>query len=170
MLWGIKNVHLVGIRGAGMSGIATLLSKTGFRVSGCDINPAAKKLEDENITVFLGHSPERITDDTDVVVFSSAMNDDNTELILARSKNIHVIPRFEMLSEIIRLKNSITVLWSDGKTTTTSLIAHVMKNAGLNPTIIVGGRIKGIEGAFLGDSDIKVGNTSTRRIRANSIT
>lgn len=154
MFWGVRKIHLIGVGGSGMSGIAILLKRMGFDVSGCDINPAAKKLEE--VKVVVGHSPEHISDEMDVVVFSSAIPEDNPELVYARSKNIHVIPRFEMLSEIIRLKNSIAVLGSHGKTTTTSLISHITKTAGFDPTVIVGGRIKGIGGAFLGDGDIAV--------------
>ncbi len=154
----IKRIHFVGVGGAGMSGIALLLKNLGFEVSGSDIQASevTERLMREGIKVFIGHQAENCTD-AEVVVFSTAVADDNPELVFARAHGIPVIRRAEMLAELMRLKFSIAISGSHGKTTTTSLVTHVLTRAGLDPTAVIGGRIVGAEtGARLGQSEYLV--------------
>lgn len=154
----LKRIHFVGVGGAGMSGIALLLKNLGFEVSGSDIQASevTERLMQEGIRVFIGHRPENCAD-AEVVVFSTAVADDNPELLFARAHGIPVIRRAEMLAELMRLKFSIAISGSHGKTTTTSLVTHVLTRAGLDPTAVIGGRIVGAEtGARLGQSEYLV--------------
>lgn len=152
----VKHVHFVGIGGIGMSGIAEVLCNLGFRVSGSDLKQSAvtKRLESLGVRIYEGHAAENV-DEAHVVVRSTAVRDDNPEIAEARRRSIPVIPRAEMLAELMTLKPySVAVAGSHGKTTTTSMVATVLGHAGLDPTAIVGG----VVGAFgsnarLGKSD-----------------
>ncbi|HDP95259.1 MAG TPA: UDP-N-acetylmuramate--L-alanine ligase [Candidatus Aminicenantes bacterium] len=151
----IKRVHFTGIGGAGMSGIAEVLHNMGFLVSGSDIaeGSAVKRFQRMGIPVAIGHNALNL-DDAETLVYSSAIRKDNVELVEARRRRIPVIPRAEMLGELMRLKFSIAVAGTHGKTTTTSMIATILHFAGLDPTYVVGGRLKTEEsGAKLGRSD-----------------
>lgn len=141
----IKHIHLVGIGGTGMSGIAELLLNLGYRVSGSDLvtSEVTQRLVALGGKITKGHSSSNV-EDADVVVYSSAVKPDNVELVEARRKGIPVIPRAEMLAELMRMKQGIAVGGAHGKTTTTWLIGLVMAAAGLDPTIIVGGRLKAL--------------------------
>lgn len=153
-----QRVHMVGIGGAGMSGIAEVLHNLGFRVTGSDLHRSTvtERLERLGISIVYGHKPENIQD-AQVVVYSSAIRPQNPELVEARRRKIPVIPRAEMLAELMRMKYSIAVSGAHGKTTTTSMIGHLLAYAGLSPTIVVGGKIRGIgTGAVLGKSQYLV--------------
>jgi UDP-N-acetylmuramate--alanine ligase len=138
----VSKVHFVGIGGIGMSGIAEVLLNLGWKVSGSDVKASAmtKRLEPLGARIFIGHAASNL-EDADVVVYSSAVRPDNPELVKAREQKIPVIPRAEMLAELMRLKFSVAVAGAHGKTTTTSLIATMLAQAGLDPTIVVGGRL-----------------------------
>ena len=138
----IKNIHMVGIGGAGMSGIAEVLINLGYRVSGSDIsrNEAVERLLSIGATVAQGHAAQNLKE-TEVLVKSTAVGMDNPEVQEARRLGIPVIPRAEMLAELMRLKTGIAVAGTHGKTTTTSLLGTVFKEAGLDPTVIIGGRL-----------------------------
>jgi UDP-N-acetylmuramate--alanine ligase len=136
-------VHFVGIGGIGMSGIAELLANLGYGVSGSDVrrSETTARLESRfGVTIFEGHRAEQVGD-ADVVVFSSAVRGGNPEIEEARRRGVPVIPRAEMLAELMRLRFSIAVAGSHGKTTTTSMIALVLERAGLDPTAVIGGRL-----------------------------
>jgi UDP-N-acetylmuramate--alanine ligase len=138
----IQRVHFVGIGGIGMCGIAELLHHQGVRVSGSDVREGATvtRLRALGVPVAIGHAASHVGD-AHVVVYSSAVHPGNPELIEAERRKIPVIPRAEMLAELMRLKDGIAVGGSHGKTTTTSLIAHVLQAAGLDPTAVIGGRV-----------------------------
>lgn len=138
----IKNIHMIGIGGAGMSGIAEILLQQGYSVSGSDVAKSAvtRQLEEMGASIAIGHRAENIGD-VQVVVRSTAITDDNPEIIEARRRKIAIIPRAEMLAELMRLKTGIAVAGTHGKTTTTSLIAAIFEAAGYDPTVIIGGRI-----------------------------
>jgi UDP-N-acetylmuramate--alanine ligase len=138
----IQHVHFVGAGGIGMCGLAELLHNQGYRVSGSDLRegPTVERLRSLGIPVAVGHAPENLGE-VDVVVYSSAVPPHNPELREAERRGIPVIPRAEMLAEAMRLKEGIAVAGSHGKTTTTSLIAHVLSAAGLDPTAVIGGRV-----------------------------
>lgn len=152
----IKNVHFVGIGGIGMSGIAEILLSQGFNISGSDLakTEVTDRLEELGIKVYEGHSPENLKD-ADVVVYSSAVNLDNPEVKEAVARKIPVIKRSEMLAECMRMKNGIGIAGTHGKTTTTSMVGLVLTEAGIDPTIIVGGKLNGLGGtnARLGAGD-----------------
>ena len=150
----VKHIHFTGIGGIGMSGIAELLHNQGFSVQGSDTIDSAnvKRLRLLGIRVFIGHQAGQLGQ-AQVVVVSSAVSGDNPEWVEARERGIPVIPRAEMLAELMRMKQGIAVAGSHGKTTITSLIAHGMETAGLDPTYVIGGRlIAGGGNARLGDS------------------
>ncbi|HEV2860247.1 MAG TPA: UDP-N-acetylmuramate--L-alanine ligase [Pyrinomonadaceae bacterium] len=153
----VQHVHFVGIGGIGMSGIAEVLLNMGFRVSGSDLrrSDATARLEAMGAAVYEGHAAENVRD-THVVVRSTAVRDDNPEVIEARRRSIPVIPRAEMLGELMRLKpHTVAVAGSHGKTTTTSMIANVL--AQLDPTVVVGGVVGAMgSNARLGKSDLMV--------------
>jgi len=138
----VRCIHFTGIGGIGMSGIAELLHNQGFSVQGSDAaeSPNVQRLRDLGISVVIGHSADAIGD-ADVVVVTSAVQADNPELKAAMQRNIPVIPRAEMLAELMRMKQGIAVAGSHGKTTITSMIAHGMEVAGLDPTYVIGGRL-----------------------------
>jgi len=136
----INRVHFVGIGGAGMSGIAEVLVNQGFTVSGSDLSEsrATRHLEKLGATVYLGHSSLQV-EGADVLVVSTAVADDNPELVAARDLRIPVVPRAEMLAELMRFRRGIAVAGTHGKTTTTSLTASLLAEAGLDPTFVIGG-------------------------------
>ena len=144
MMWlgRTRRVHFVGIGGIGMSGIAELLVNMGYEVSGSDVrsSPVTDRLVSLGASVATGHHPDRIAG-ADVVVVSSAIADDNPEVLAARAVHVPVIPRAEMLAELMRLRVGIAVAGAHGKTTTTSMVALMLERAGLDPTAVIGGRL-----------------------------
>ncbi len=138
----LKHIHMVGIGGTGMNGIAEVLLNLGYRISGSDIaeNESTRRLAGLGAEISIGHKAG-LVEGADVVVISSAVHDDNVEVQESRRIKIPVIPRAEMLAELMRLKNGIAVAGSHGKTSTTSMIAQVLVAGGKDPTIIVGGRL-----------------------------
>ncbi len=156
MLYSIKKVHLIGIGGIGMSGIAELLKNKEFVVSGSDIadSPNVQRLINLGIDVSIGHNKENISD-AELVIYSDAIPEDNVELIEALAKNIIVYSRARMISEIAKLNNStVAIAGTHGKTTTTSMVGTILKSINLDPTIIVGGVVKSLESnSFLGAGD-----------------
>ena len=142
MKYKVKRVHFVGIGGSGMSGIAEVLVNLGFEVSGSDINDNAvtRRLRGLGAKVVQGHAAENIAA-ADAVVVSSAVKDDNPEVVAARAHKIPVVPRAMMLAELMRLKQGIAVAGTHGKTTTTSLVASVLAEADMDPTFVIGGRL-----------------------------
>ena len=139
----VKNIHFVGIAGSGMSGIAEVLINLDFTVSGSDlaVNATTKRLTDFGATVYQGHAAENLGN-ADVVVVSSAVNEANPEVKAARLKNIPVVPRALMLAELMRFRQGIAVAGTHGKTTTTSLIASILAEAGMDPTFVIGGKLE----------------------------
>jgi UDP-N-acetylmuramate--alanine ligase len=138
----VKRVHFVGIGGAGMSGIAEVLATQGFRVSGSDLAESAvtRRLESLGVAIAIGHAAAN-TAGVDAVVVSAAVAADNPEVVAARERGIPIVPRALMLAELMRLKQGIAVAGTHGKTTTTSLIASVLAEGGLDPTFVIGGRL-----------------------------
>ena len=138
----VKRVHFIGIGGAGMSGIAEVMSNLGFQVSGSDLHETAvtRRLAAQGIQVHAGHAAEQVRG-ADAVVVSSAVKDDNAEVIAARQQGTPVVPRALMLAELMRLKQGIAVAGTHGKTTTTSFVASVLAEAGMDPTFVIGGRL-----------------------------
>ncbi len=138
----IRKVHFVGIGGAGMSGIAEVMHTLGYDVSGSDIasNAVTERLQNLGVKVFHSHTAENIID-VDVVVTSTAINTDNIEVAAAKARRIPVVPRAEMLAELMRFSHGIAVAGTHGKTTTTSLVASVLAEAGLDPTYVIGGKL-----------------------------
>lgn len=154
----IRKIHFVGIGGIGMSGIAEVLHNMGFTVTGSDIaeGSSVKRLKSLGIEVFIGHKSENIQD-VDVLVYTSAVNDDNPELVHANDNYIPVIKRGEMLAELMRMKKSIAIAGSHGKTSTTSMVAEIFNHAELDPTVVIGGRLNKCEtNAALGSSQILI--------------
>lgn len=150
-----SRVHFVGIGGAGMSGIAEVLCTLGYRVSGSDVaeGAAVRRLRKLGATVHLGHAAENVHG-TDCVVVSSAIGADNPELVEARAQRIPIVPRAEMLAELMRFRRGIAVAGTHGKTTTTSLMASVLARGGLDPTFVIGGQLLAAgANARLGSSD-----------------
>ncbi|MCI0572192.1 MAG: UDP-N-acetylmuramate--L-alanine ligase [Myxococcaceae bacterium] len=151
-------VHFVGIGGIGMSGIAEVLLNLGYRVSGSDLKASdvTRRLERLGARIGEGHKADNLVE-ADVVVISSAVRRDNPEVVAARARKIPVIPRAEMLAELMRLKYAVAVAGSHGKTTTTSMVATVMAAAGLDPTAVVGGKVNVLDSnAKLGKSELMV--------------
>jgi UDP-N-acetylmuramate--alanine ligase len=154
----IKHFHLIGIGGIGMSGIAHILLDMGYQVSGSDIseNTNVKLLKQRGAKIRIGHRKENLPLETQVVVYSSAIAPDNPEIVEAKRKGIPTIPRGEMLAEFMRVKEGIAVSGSHGKTTTTSMLAHIFYKANTDPTVVIGGKLHIFEGknARLGKGDI----------------
>ena len=142
MFRGIRNIHFVGIGGIGMSGIAELLINLGFKVSGSDVadSDTVSRLRSFGARIEIGHDAKNLGD-AQVVVYSSAVAPDNPECFLAKSRGLPVIPRAEMLAEIMRMKQSIAIAGTHGKTTTTSMLATVLALANLDPTAVIGGKL-----------------------------
>jgi len=138
----IRGIHFIGVGGAGMSGIAEVLKNQGYEVSGSDIKESlvTDRLRAMGIQVYIGHREENSAN-ADVVVVSSAVSSDNPEVVSARSRRVPIVPRAEMLAEIMRYRHGIAVAGTHGKTTTTSLIASVFGEAGLDPTFVIGGKL-----------------------------
>jgi UDP-N-acetylmuramate--alanine ligase len=152
------NIHFVGIGGIGMSGIAEVLLNLGYAVSGSDLKESdiTRRLAGLGGRIAKGHAAANVAG-TDVVVISSAVRRDNPEVVEARARKIPIIPRAEMLAELMRLKYGIAVAGSHGKTTTTSMAAHLLAHAGLDPTAVVGGKVNGFgSNAKLGKGDYMV--------------
>jgi UDP-N-acetylmuramate--alanine ligase len=153
-----ETIYFVGIGGSGMSGIAEVLKNLGYEVRGSDLKESETtgRLRSLGITVNRGHRAENVHD-AHVVVVSSAVSQDNPEVKAARERSIPVIPRAEMLSELARLKYGVLIAGAHGKTTTTSLIASVFASVGLDPTVVIGGKLKGVGShAILGQGDFLV--------------
>ncbi|WP_420473066.1 UDP-N-acetylmuramate--L-alanine ligase [Noviherbaspirillum sp. ST9] len=138
----VKNIHFVGIGGSGMSGIAEVLLNLGYTISGSDLasNAATQRLIERGAKVTFGHAAENIQN-ADAIVTSTAVKGDNPEVIAARAKHIPIVPRAIMLAELMRLKQGIAIAGTHGKTTTTSLVASVLAEGGLDPTFVIGGRL-----------------------------
>jgi len=138
----VRHIHFVGIGGSGMSGIAEVLANLGYQVSGSDLaeNPATRRLKSLGAKVSLGHKAQNING-ADAVVVSSAVRGDNPEVVAARERRIPVVPRALMLAELMRLKQGVAIAGTHGKTTTTSLVASVLAEGGLDPTFVIGGRL-----------------------------
>jgi UDP-N-acetylmuramate--alanine ligase len=152
------HIHFVGIGGIGMSGIAEVLLNMGYRVTGTDLasSETTQRLTGFGAVVHRGHAADHLGD-ADVVVISSAVPADNPEVIEARRRHIPVIPRAEMLAELMRLKQGLLIAGSHGKTTTTSLVASVLHEAGLDPTVVIGGKLNSFDSnARLGAGDLLV--------------
>lgn len=148
MFSSIKKIHFVGIGGIGMSGIAEILLDQGFTVSGSDrsLSDITARLQELGATIYEGHAPSNISDDVDALVFSSAIQPENPELVEAQKRKIPLIRRAEMLAEVMRLKYGVGIAGTHGKTTTTSMISLVLMEGGLDPTVIVGGKLSGLGG------------------------
>src|SRR5437763_16742913 len=153
------HIHFVGIGGIGMSGIAEVLLTLGYGVSGTDLKESdtTRRLVELGAIIKYGHDAAHL-DEADVVVISSAVKPTNPEVVAARARGIPVIPRAEMLAELMRMKYGVAVAGSHGKTTTTSLVATVLHQAGLDPTAVIGGKLPLLSGsnARLGGGDYLV--------------
>ncbi len=138
----VKHIHFVGIGGSGMSGIAEVLLNLGYTVSGSDLasNAASRRLAELGATIRVGHAPEHIAG-ADAIVTSTAVRADNPEVLAGRERHIPIVPRAVMLAELMRLKRGIAIAGTHGKTTTTSLVASVLAEGGLDPTFVIGGRL-----------------------------
>ena len=154
----VKHIHFVGVGGSGMSGIAEVLAHLGYVVSGSDIAASAttRRLEGEGVRVIIGHAPENI-EGAQAVVVSTAVKADNPEVVAAREKKIPVVPRAQMLAELMRLKRGIAIAGTHGKTTTTSLVTSILAEGGIDPTFVIGGRLNAAgANAKLGGGDFLV--------------
>jgi len=143
----VRKIHFIGIGGAGMSGIAEVLANLGYQVSGSDrqASVVVQRLQERGIAVMVGHDPALVAQ-CDVVVRSTAVKDDNPEVIEAQRLHIPVVPRAEMLAELMRFRYGVAVAGTHGKTTVTSLVASLLAEGGLDPTFVIGGRLNSIGG------------------------
>ena len=151
----IKNIHFIGLGGSGMSGIAEVLHNLGYVISGSDLSDSTtlRRLAGLGIKTFVGHAAENLAT-VDAVVTSTAVQADNPEVLAAREKRIPVVPRALMLAELMRLKQGIAIAGTHGKTTTTSLVASILAEGGLDPTFVIGGRLNSAgANAKLGSGD-----------------
>ena len=154
----VKNIHFVGIGGSGMSGIAEVLCNLGFGVSGSDLadNATTRRLAGLGVRMSVGHAADNVRD-ADAVVVSTAVREDNPEVQGARARKVPVVPRAQMLAELMRLKQGIAVAGTHGKTTTTSLVASILAEGGMDPTFVIGGRLNAAgANARLGSGDFLV--------------
>lgn len=154
----VKNIHFVGVGGSGMSGIAEVLAHLGYSVSGSDIAASAttRRLEGEGVRVMIGHAAENSAG-ADAVVVSTAVKADNPEVVAARERHVPIVPRAQMLAELMRLKRGIAIAGTHGKTTTTSLVASILAEGGIDPTFVIGGRLNAAgANARLGSGDFIV--------------
>ena len=151
----VNHIHFVGIGGAGMSGIAEVLHNEGYHVTGSDLsdNRVVAYLRAQGVSVFIGHEAEHIKN-ADVVVRSTAIHEDNPEVVAARAARIPVIPRAMMLAELMRFRQGIAIAGTHGKTTTTSLVSSLLAEGGLDPSFVIGGKLTSI------DSNAKLGHSS----------
>ncbi|MFN3571663.1 MAG: UDP-N-acetylmuramate--L-alanine ligase, partial [Polaromonas sp.] len=151
----IKHIHFIGLGGSGMSGIAEVLHNLGYVISGSDLSDSAtlRRLASLGIKTFVGHATDNLAN-VDAVVTSTAVQADNPEVLAAREKRIPVVPRALMLAELMRLKQGIAIAGTHGKTTTTSLVASILAEGGLDPTFVIGGRLNSAgANARLGSGD-----------------
>ena len=146
-----QHIHLVGIGGAGMSGIAEVLLTLGYKVSGSDLQASdtTRRLEELGGRIFIGHLATHIGE-AQVVVISSAVLPQNPEVLAAKAKQIPVIPRAEMLAELMRLKFGVAIAGAHGKTTTTSMVANILAQGGLDPTMVIGGKVNALAAIAIG--------------------
>ncbi|NJD34076.1 MAG: UDP-N-acetylmuramate--L-alanine ligase [Betaproteobacteria bacterium] len=154
----VKRIHFVGIGGSGMSGIAEVLANQGFDVSGSDLSESAttRRLAAQGIRIAIGHNAQNVAS-ADAVVVSTAVRDDNPEVQMARERHVPVVPRAQMLAELMRIKQGIAIAGTHGKTTTTSLVASCLAEGGLDPTFVIGGRLNSAgANAKLGSGDFLV--------------
>jgi UDP-N-acetylmuramate--alanine ligase len=154
----IQHIHLVGIGGSGMSGIAEVLLTLGYKVTGSDLSysDTVRRLEELGGKIFIGHQDSNVGE-AQVVVISSAVSPTNPEVVAAQARPIPVIPRAEMLAELMRLKYGVAIAGAHGKTTTTSMVATVLAQAGLDPTMVIGGKVNALGShARLGRGDLLV--------------
>ena len=154
----VKHIHFVGIGGAGMSGIAEVLVNLGYSVSGSDLgeNAATRRLRALGARVLSGHAADHVAD-ADAVVISTAVRNDNPEVVAARARHVPVVPRAQMLAELMRLKQGIAIAGTHGKTTTTSLVASILAEAEMDPTFVIGGKLNAAgANARLGKGDFLV--------------
>lgn len=154
----IRCIHFVGIGGAGMNGIAQVMLNLGYRVTGSDMraNAATDRLQEQGATIYIGHAGGQV-EAADAVVISSAVTESNPEVVEARLRRIPVVPRAEMLAEIMRFRYGIAVAGTHGKTTTTSLIASLLIDGGLDPTYVIGGKLNAAGSyAHLGEGEVLV--------------
>jgi UDP-N-acetylmuramate--alanine ligase len=138
----VKHIHFVGIGGSGMSGIAEVLLNLGYSVSGSDLanNAASRRLAELGAKIYIGHAPEHVAG-ADAIVTSTAVQPSNPEVIAGRTKHVPIVPRAVMLAELMRLRRGIAIAGTHGKTTTTSLVASILAEGGLDPTFVIGGRL-----------------------------
>lgn len=156
--FGLERIHFIGVGGAGMCGIAEVLLNFSLDVSGCDMaeSDATRRLAKLGAAIHVGHSPDHL-EDVDLVVISSAVPADNPELVAARERGLTVVRRAEMLGELMRVKYGVGIAGTHGKTTTTSMVGTVLTDAGLDPTVIVGGRVRVLgTGARVGRGELLV--------------
>jgi UDP-N-acetylmuramate--alanine ligase len=154
----VKRIHFVGVGGAGMSGIAEVLANQGFEVSGSDLaaSTTTQRLVQQGVRVAIGHAAANVRD-ADAVVVSTAVREDNPEVVAARERHVPIVPRAQMLAELMRLKQGIAIAGTHGKTTTTSLVASCLAEGGFDPTFVIGGRlISAGANARLGQGDYLV--------------
>ena len=154
----VKHIHFVGVGGSGMSGIAEVLANLGYTVSGSDLSASAttRRLEAQGVRVLIGHAAAH-TDGADAVVVSTAVKADNPEVVAARERKVPVVPRAQMLAELMRLKQGIAIAGTHGKTTTTSLVTSILAEGGIDPTFVIGGRLNAAgANAKLGQGDFLV--------------
>ena len=154
----VKHIHFVGIGGSGMSGIAEVLANLGFTVSGSDLadNATTRRLADLGVRTHIGHAAEHVAD-ADALVVSTAVKADNPEVLAARARNVPVVPRAQMLAELMRLKQGVAIAGTHGKTTTTSLVASILAEGSFDPTFVIGGRLNAAgANARLGTGDFIV--------------
>jgi len=158
MLKGVKSIHFIGIAGVGMSGLAKVLSEKGYRVSGSDIkkNVFTEQLERRGVTVYQGHSPSHLNQ-ADLVITSSVISPDNPELQIAKRKRMRTVSRGALLAELVNRKKGIVVAGTHGKTTTSSLVYSILRQAGKDPTMFIGGEVNDLGGnSKLGSSEYVV--------------